>query len=976
MNGTRVRRWFLSYHSSEEALAQRLKEAMERQDAGARVFFAPAHLRAGGFWSRALADEIARADAFVLLVGEKGVGDWQVLEYDEALARRVTSPAFPLILMLLDGQEAPGLPFLRRLHWVVTPDPASEKAVARLIEGAAGSDSRPGELWRHTSPYRGLAAMEEKDSDYFFGRGRKTAEALRVLATEAGRMPVLLGNSGVGKSSLARAGVLAALKRQAWPDDADAPGPWPTRFENSRRWCFLTLKPGTDPLRALVAAFVETWQFAATDPQRLDHLIGWVERLRDGKAAVSDLMEATDRRYRELGHEPPPAFLLYVDQGEELYVRAGEAERWCFSELLAAGMSHPRLFSLVSMRADFLGELQKDEPLYRVHRKIDVPPLRKTELREVVSRPARLLSARFEPEALVNIITQRTAEDSARDVGALPLLSYTLDDMWKEMVRAGDGRLRLPAQAFELGGVLAGRADGFLAAHPEAEEVLRRILTLKLATVREGEEPTRRRAPRMEFSNGEWRLVSELADNPYRLLVTATSESGDAYAEVAHEAIFRRWQKLRDWIAAEREFLAWRTGLDAWRRDWQQTPANSRTDALLVGSRLTQASAWLEQRRDDLSEPDRNFIELSKDREFLVWRANLEATRTKWQEAPPKSRASALLAGAALAQARRWSAKRRDDLSEPDRDFIELSLRAERGRRRVVFSSKRRGTVTLSDTAIDRRVATQTQSYLAPAQQFLELADADAAGQGVFEGGPRVERLALQALGGIGRAEAFRYAGPDGNFMYVLRNARGGFDTKTVDRRDGGHRVTWVRRDADGEVVATEETPDDTFDPRTRPWYQGAEQTRKPFWTDTYLFFTAKKPGITFSIPHFDAEGKLQTVLGVDIELATLCAFLKQLDIGISGKALIIDQNGRVVAYPSDNWLPADNPDVKAPLLDELDDPVLTLAYNRLRVEGYGRKVLDFGDRRFIVSSEPMSMLTDRNWVVLIVVPETDFSGP
>ena len=65
--------------------------------------------------------------------------------------------------------------------------------------------------------------------------------------------------------------------------------------------------------------------------------------------------------------------------------------------------------------------------------------------------------------------------------------------------------------------------------------------------------------------------MSELADHPNRLLVTATPEGGETYAEVAHEAIFRRWGKLRDWIAAEREFLAWKTGLEAARRAWQAT---------------------------------------------------------------------------------------------------------------------------------------------------------------------------------------------------------------------------------------------------------------------------------------------------------------------------------------------------------------------------------------------------------------------
>ena len=83
---------------------------------------------------------------------------------------------------------------------------------------------------------------------------------------------------------------------------------------------------------------------------------------------------------------------------------------------------------------------------------------------------------------------------------------------------------------------------------------------MKLVTVREDGESNRRRALRSEFSDEEWRLVSELADHPNRLLVTATPEAGETYAEVAHEAIFRRWNKLREWIAAERGFVAWRAG--------------------------------------------------------------------------------------------------------------------------------------------------------------------------------------------------------------------------------------------------------------------------------------------------------------------------------------------------------------------------------------------------------------------------------
>jgi hypothetical protein len=584
-----MRRWFLSFNSSDRALAERLKASIERKDVGSSVFFDATSLRAGGYWQPTLAKGIDEADAFVLLVGEKGLGPWQTLEFYEAHDKHVRLPEFPVVLMLLDGNVAPGLPFLRQLHWIVSSDPTSEKDVARLIDAAAGTAALPGELWRYTSPYRGLSAMEEKDADYFFGRRRETVEVLMALAQAPDRLPVLLGNSGVGKSSLAQAGVLAALKRQAWPEGVDRAPEWPHAFRESRRWCFLTLKPGTEPLNALVESFLDTWQLGATNPEWVKQQNGWIELLCEGKAVLRDLLDATERRYKELDRTEPPAFLLYIDQGEELYVRAEEHQRHRFSEVIARGVADPRLSILISMRADFLGELQKDEPLYKVHLQINVPPLREAELREVVSRPAKLLLARFETAALVEIITRRTVGDSVKDVGALPLLSYTLDDMWTSMVNRADGLLRLASQSFELGGVLVDRANAFLAANPKSADELRRIFTLKLATVREGEEPTRRRALRSEFTDEQWRLISELADHPFRLVATATPEGGETYAEAAHEAIFRRWNKLRDWIAGEREFLAWKTGLEAARRAWQATPETAKNEALLMGAALTQA---------------------------------------------------------------------------------------------------------------------------------------------------------------------------------------------------------------------------------------------------------------------------------------------------------------------------------------------------------------------------------------------------
>jgi formylglycine-generating enzyme required for sulfatase activity len=612
-------RWFLSYNSADQALADRLKNVIERRDPTSSVFFAPNSLRAGGYWAAQLAQQVSEATAFILLVGERGLSNWQVVEYDEALDRRATSPDFPLVFVLLEGQTAPGLPFLRLLPWVVTTDPMLDKSVAQLISASADGGTTT-DRWRYTAPYRGLDAMTETDSEFFFGRENETVEVIKTLAEKPGRLPLLLGSSGVGKSSLARAGVLAALMRQHWPETAEAVGVWPQAIGDSRRWCFLTFRPGAEPIRELVEVFLRMWRFDVIDPGRAARVHEWTDGLAKGDLRLSDLLDATERRLQELGKTKPPAFLLYVDQGEELYVRAEDHARRRFSQILADGLRDPRLRAMMSMRSEYFGELQSDESMFAVHTQINVAPLRESELREIVSCPAKLLSVRFESEEIVGDIARHAAEDA----GALPLLSYLLNDIWSQMVRRGDGMLRLGAESIEMGEVLVRRMEAFLTSKPGSEHAIHRMFTLKLATIPETGAPTRRRASRSEFSPEEWRLVSELVDQPNRLLITATGDSGETYVEVASEAIFRRWERMRQWIAAEREFLVWRSSLELARHSWEAASSSSKSDALLMGLSLAQAQKWVAIRSSDLPNVDRDFISLSIDRET-------KAQRWKWR---------------------------------------------------------------------------------------------------------------------------------------------------------------------------------------------------------------------------------------------------------------------------------------------------------------------------------------------------------
>jgi hypothetical protein len=154
-------RIFLSFNSKDVALAEAIRAGLTKLEADVKVFFSPVSL-GSGLWLPKLADEIAEADAFLLLIGPKGVGPWQKVEYFTAFDRHVNEQEFALVPVLASGAAAPGLPFLRTLNWV-----------------------------------RGLEAMTEANADYFFGRTAETSGVLNALAAKPDRFPILIAASGV-----------------------------------------------------------------------------------------------------------------------------------------------------------------------------------------------------------------------------------------------------------------------------------------------------------------------------------------------------------------------------------------------------------------------------------------------------------------------------------------------------------------------------------------------------------------------------------------------------------------------------------------------------------------------------------------------------------------------------------------------------------------------------------------------------------
>jgi hypothetical protein len=74
--------------------------------------------------------------------------------------------------------------------------------------------------------------------------------------------------------------------RQDWINPTEDSTAWPQVFHDSRRWCFLKLKPGTEPIRALVEPFIRLWQFDATDPRLGTRQAEWINASPSAEAAV------------------------------------------------------------------------------------------------------------------------------------------------------------------------------------------------------------------------------------------------------------------------------------------------------------------------------------------------------------------------------------------------------------------------------------------------------------------------------------------------------------------------------------------------------------------------------------------------------------------------------------------------------------------------------------------------------------------
>jgi two-component system cell cycle sensor histidine kinase/response regulator CckA len=254
-----------------------------------------------------------------------------------------------------------------------------------------------------------------------------------------------------------------------------------------------------------------------------------------------------------------------------------------------------------------------------------------------------------------------------------------------------------------------------------------------------------------------------------------------------------------------------------------------------------------------------------------------------------------------------------------------------------------------------------------------------------------LEQYFLDQLAIYSHFAGIYFGKPNGDFFYVSRNEQrspGGFRTKIISHQDG-MRTTRLRwRDQNLESIFEEFDPQDNYDPRTRPWYKNAFEHKTIVWTDPYIFFTSQNPGITVAGPTYDELGKLEGIVGVDLEIHQLSTFIGNLKIGKNGQAFMINNNGEVVAFPDLEKIktqgPSNSQSFRLVKIHELDDILSRKAFSSVGLikNEEGRFLLnkpqfarfEHGGKFYHTMLMPFS-ISQWPWIIGVHLPEDDYLG-
>jgi WD40 repeat protein/tetratricopeptide (TPR) repeat protein len=429
--------------------------------------------------------------------------------------------------------------------------------------------------YKNVCPFKGLESFDsEKNPDdafYFKGRTQLTNELLEKV--QSANFLAVLGASGNGKSSVVRAGLLYSIRQ-------------------TQRWQILpVITPTAQPLKALGTVI-------SMPAEQLTDFINQAQTKRQ---------------------------VLVIDQFEEIFTLCkNDTEREQFFAILLAAIERAdnKFCLIIVMRADFLDKCSHHVDLAKqiqAHQVI-VTPMTPAELEEAIVAPTQQVGLQIEPKLVSEMLA-----DVKGALGSLPLLQYTLTELWK---KCATQRL-LTFSAYEELGKIAGTleqgANGVYQKLSPAEQKTAQRIFIELTQLGEGTPDTRRQLSQQDLVTSlpfESAPVSEVIQKlvDANLVVTdKPKEEQVAVVNIAHEALTQHWRQLRNWLDENREAIKIQRNIEADAKKWQNS--NKSKNALLQGLDLNIAKNYAKTHTEKvpLSALAQNFVKRSVKRQHHYW---------------------------------------------------------------------------------------------------------------------------------------------------------------------------------------------------------------------------------------------------------------------------------------------------------------------------------------------------------------------
>ena len=414
---------------------------------------------------------------------------------------------------------------------------------------------------RGRNPYKGLRPFGEADAGDFFGRDDLVERLVHTLRAGA-PLVALVGPSGSGKSSVIAAGLIPRLRA------GEVPG--------SEHWIIGQMVPGANPLADVEGVLAA----AAGVPNGLETLLAPTDE--DGASAISLRVMSAGARV-----------LLVIDQFEELFTITDEQPRRRFLSAIASAVAEPgsQITVLLALRADYYDRPLLHPEFAQVFTPgvVNALPMSANELEAVIVGPAERAGVAVDPALLAELVA-----DAADRPGTLPLLEFALTELFDQRTGASltlDGYRALGG----VRGVLSRSAEALYDALTDDERQVAMQVFLRLVQLGHGTAESRRRLPLADLTELDLdpvALSGVLDAFGRRRLLSFDREpvAGHATVEVAHESLFREWDRLAAWIdrhrAALRRFETFSAAADEWEVSGRDD------DYLLTGTRLAEFEAW------------------------------------------------------------------------------------------------------------------------------------------------------------------------------------------------------------------------------------------------------------------------------------------------------------------------------------------------------------------------------------------------